>query len=458
VPASRPSANTKLAALMAAAGCTHAGLARRVNDLGGQQGQAPHYDKTAVSHWLSGTQPRPVARYLIAEAIGNKLGRHLTLSELGFEEPESPDCVGKALIFDQDAVLAAETLAELGKMDLDRRSLLKMVPFIGTALLAPQRDWLLALVESETLGPTTVDGDGPAETVRAMIRVFDEMDNRYGGGHARIPAIHYLSTELLPRLSLTYPENQMRQMFTAAAKLAATAGWMTYDVGGYGLGQRYMTQALRLCVEGRDHILAGQIFAGMSHLATNMGNPREGLALARAGIATAKRTGSQLGLMRIYAMRGRAHAALGEGRQAAQSITQAELALDKSRAPQSESEWVQYLDSAYLAAETACCFRDLKDYDNAERFAVTAVKGAGARGRRQVISLSVLATATLRRRNGDVHQAVITAKKALEQLERVSSERSAKALREFRRQLIPYHEEPVVRAFEAEACARLGAA
>lgn len=37
-----------------------------------------------------------------------------------------------------------------------------------------------------------------------------------------------------------------------------------------------MTQALRLCAEGRDRVLGGQILAGLSHLATNLGRPDEG--------------------------------------------------------------------------------------------------------------------------------------------------------------------------------------
>ncbi len=343
-------------------------------------------------------------------------------------------------------------------MDLDRRALLKMVPFIGAALLAPQRDWLLALVESDALKSPVLDAAGPAASARAMVRVFDEMDNRYGGGHARVSALNYLTDELLPLLRRPHRERELRDLFTTAAKLAAMAGWMTYDVGGYGLAQRYMTQALRLCAEGGDHVLAGQILAGLSHLATNVGNPEEGLALARAGIATTKRSGSPLGLMRIHAMQARAHAALGEAPQATTALSEAERALDASHGPAAESEWVQYLDSSYLAVEMACCFRDLEDHDNAERFAEIAAPDISAFGRRQTISLAVLATARLQRKEPDLNGAVATARRALRQLDRVSSERSVQALRDFRRKLAPYRRETTAREFEAEARVRLGAA
>lgn len=56
-----------------------------------------------------------------------------------------------------------------------------------------------------------------------------------------------------------------------------------------------MTQGLRLCAEGRDRVLGGQILAGLSHLATNLGRPDEGVALARAGIVTAQGAGQPSG-------------------------------------------------------------------------------------------------------------------------------------------------------------------
>lgn len=459
MPASLPVANTLLAAAIKTAGCTHAGLARRVNDLGDRRGEFLRYDKTAVSHWLSGTQPRPAVRYLIAEVIGQKLGRAVNLTELGFDEPESPDCMSKALIFDRHAGSAIETVTGLGAMDLDRRSLIKIVPFVGAALAPRQRDWLLSLLERDSEStPAGEERPGPVASARAMIRLFDEMDNRFGGGRARVSALDYLTGELIPLLRRPHQESEMRVLFTIAAKLAAMIGWMTYDVGGFGLSQRYMTQALRLCSEGGDNVLAGQILAGMSHLATNIGDPREGLALARAGIATAQRSGSPLGLMRLHVMHARAHALLGDAQATTTAITQAERALDASRGAGSESEWVPYLDGAYLAIEMACCFRDLEDFDNAERFATSAAIGASGLGRRHAISLSVLATARLQRRVRDLDGAVSTARQALHQLGSVSSQRSIQALTDFRRRVAPYRKEPTAQAFEAEARALLGAA
>src|SRR5919205_109999 len=68
--------NEKLGAVLALAGISNAGLARRVNDLGAQRGLTLRYDKTPVARWVSkGMAPQGAAPHLIAAAIGQKLGR-----------------------------------------------------------------------------------------------------------------------------------------------------------------------------------------------------------------------------------------------------------------------------------------------------------------------------------------------------------------------------------------------
>ena len=50
--------NRQLAALIAEAGFSHAGLARRVDQLGLEHGLDLRYDKTSVTRWLRGQRPR----------------------------------------------------------------------------------------------------------------------------------------------------------------------------------------------------------------------------------------------------------------------------------------------------------------------------------------------------------------------------------------------------------------
>ncbi|GAA3803016.1 hypothetical protein ACFS5L_40925 [Streptomyces phyllanthi] len=451
--------NKALAAALKEAGCSYASLALRVNELGRCQGTDTNYDKASVTRWLQGQQPRGTTPEVIAAVLGERLGRQLTPADLGFPPDRGRPVAGRALVYGENVAETLHTLAELGSTDISRRTLLGAVPFVPGALMNPQRAWLLWLVESQggTARLESVSGSGPVEQVRAMIGMFDEMDNHYGGGGVRTSIVQYLSAEVVPMLQQrgTAP-GQRRQLFASAARLSAMAGWSSYDAGEYGLAQRYMTQALRLCAEGRDQVLGGQILAGLSHLATSLGRPDEGAALARAGIATARDAGSPLGLMRLYAMSARAQAALGRPRETAEALRTAEKQLDASLGPEHESPWVRFLDHHYLQAESAVCFRDLGLAAQAEQTASESVRAHTDRRRRQAISRSVLATAHLQQNRLD--EAVATATEALDALSGVHSERSVQALRDFRGRLASRRDEPVVREFERRSRVVLGVA
>jgi hypothetical protein len=451
-------ANTAIAAVLLEAGCSHAALARKVNELSALQGEVSRYDKASVTRWLQGMTPRGRAPEFIAATLAGFLGRPVSPVDIGFAEQSQQPVAARALTYREDVSETLHTLAELGSTDISRRSLLGAVPYIATALLDPQRQWLLWLLEDEQAPRlAVVAGSGPVEQVQAMIEMFDEMDNRFGGGGVRASVVHYLSTELTPMLQLrNLPTHQRRILYTSAAKLAAMAGWCSYDSADYGLAERYMIQALRLCAEGGDRVLGGQILAGMSHLATSLGNPSEGVSLARAGIATAKSAGSPLGLMRLHAMAARGYAVLGDSRHATASLVEADTGLEVSRVPAEESPWVRFLDHHSLEAEAALVHRDLGEAAQAERLALASVEANGDRRRRQAISRSVLATAFLQQKRLD--EAVGTASNAVGLLAGVHSERSVQALRDFRARLAPYRGEAVVRDFERKARPILGTA
>jgi hypothetical protein len=450
--------NRVLWAALKEAGCSYASLALRVNELGRRQGTDSHYDKASVTRWLQGQQPRGGTPELIATVLSERLGRAVGPADLGFHSDPQRPVASRALVYGEDVAETLHTLAELGSTDISRRSLLGAVPFVAAALSNPQREWLLWLLEHrDTVSPTLPVSDGPVEQVHAMIAVFDQMDNHYGGGGVRTSIVHYLSTEVVPMLQQRgTPPRQRHRLYAAAARLAAMAGWSSYDAGEYGLAQRYMTQGLRLCAEGRDRVLGGQILAGLSHLATSLGRPDEGVALARAGIVTARGAGSPLGLMRLYAMSARGHAAQGRPDDASEALRLAERQLAASKGAEHESPWVRYLDHHYLQAESALCFRDLGFARQAERTASESLGSGADRRRRQAISRSVLATAHLQQDRLD--EAVGTATLALETLSAVHSERSVQALRDFRRRLEPRRGEPVVQEFERRSRGVLGAA
>lgn len=109
--------NEKLGTVLALAGISNAGLARRVNDLGAQRGLTLRYDKTSVARWVSkGMVPQGAAPHLIAAAIGSKLGRPVPLHEIGLADADPAPEVG--LAFPRDVRAAVKAATDLYRLDL----------------------------------------------------------------------------------------------------------------------------------------------------------------------------------------------------------------------------------------------------------------------------------------------------------------------------------------------------
>src|ERR1043165_1038112 len=112
--------NEKLGAVLALAGISNAGLARRVNDLGSQRGLTLRYDKTSVVRWVSkGMVPQGAAPHLIAAAIGQKLGRPVPLHEIGLADADPAPEGG--LAFPRDVGQAVRAAPELYRPHLAGR-------------------------------------------------------------------------------------------------------------------------------------------------------------------------------------------------------------------------------------------------------------------------------------------------------------------------------------------------
>lgn len=204
-----------LAALIDEAGCSNAALARRVNELSSGQSEITRYDKASITRWRQGRVPKGRTPQFIAEAIGGFLGRPVSPTDLGFPQQAPRPVTTRALTYGEDVGETLHALAELGSTDISRRSLLGAVPFVASALMDPQRKWLLWLLEEEQAPHlAAVAGGSPVDQVEAMIDMFDLMDNRFGGGNVQPSIIGYLSTQLVPMLQQrTLPSNQRRTLY-----------------------------------------------------------------------------------------------------------------------------------------------------------------------------------------------------------------------------------------------------
>ncbi|QES42233.1 transcriptional regulator [Streptomyces venezuelae] len=444
--------NERLQALIQEAGCSNAGLARRVNMCGAEHGLDLRYDKTSVARWLRGQQPRGRAPGIIAEALGRKLGRTVTIDEIGMANGKNL-ASGVGLQFSPTVLGAIEQVCELWRSDVGRRDFLSGSSVAASALVEPSRDWLISSPDPQvgrSAGPRV--GMADVAAVKAMTEALTRLDHQFGSGHVRPVVVHYLNSVVSGLLAGSYREAVGRELFAAVARLTELAGYMAVDTGQPGLAQRYYIQALRLAQAAGDRGYGGYVLAAsMSHLAAQLGNPREIAQLARAAQEGTRGRVTPRAEAMFYAAEARGHALLGDARATQVVAGRAVEAMDRASATEDSGDdptWIRHFDHAYLADEMAHCHRDLGQADAAARSAQESLDGhPETRARRRAIGLVLLATAQVQRR--EVEQACHTGLKAVELLGTLRSNRGAEYLEDFQDRLHPYREEPVVREFGA---------
>ncbi|WP_282694870.1 transcriptional regulator [Streptomyces sp. CC208A] len=442
--------NERLQALIQEAACSHAGLARRVNMVGAERGLDLRYDKTSVARWLRGQQPRGRAPGIIAEAIGRKLGRTVTIDEVGMANGRNL-AAGVGLQFAPTVPDAIEQVCELYRSDVGRREFLTGSAVAASALVEPSRDWLIGGVDAQVARTTGARvGRSDVVAVRETTAALVELDRRFGGGHIRPVVVHYLDSVVSGMLSGSYRESVGRELFGAAARLTELAGYMAVDTGEPGLAQRYYIQALRLAQAAGDRGYGGYVLAAsMSHLAAELGNPREIAQLARAAQEGTRGGVPPRAEAMFLAAEARGHALLGDVGAFESAAGRAVRALEAAD-PESGDDpaWIAHFDGAYLADELAHCYRDLGWAEAAAQAAEEALAGhPEGRARRRGIGLALLAAAQVQQR--EIEEACRTGTRALELLGTLRSSRGAEYLEDLRDRLEPFAGEAVVREFEA---------
>ncbi|MFF2187774.1 sporulation protein [Streptomyces sp. NPDC058155] len=489
--------NEKLGTVLALAGISNAGLARRVNDLGSQRGLTLRYDKTSVARWVSkGMIPQGAAPHLIAAAIGSKLGRPVPLHEIGLADADPAPEVG--LAFPRDVGEAVRSATDLYRLDLAGRragsggiwqSLAGS--FAVSAYATPASRWLISPADSSVArdaamaeaarrahaahggpglppppgsvltpaaaGPAGAPGAdaggelsplrvGHSDVAKLREAAADarRWDSKYGGGDWRSSMVpECLRVDAAPLLLAAYSDEVGRGLFGATAELTRLAGWMAFDTGQQEAAQRYYIQALRLARAAADVPLGGYVLASMSLQATYRGFADEGVDLAQAalernrGLATAR----TMSFFRL--VEARAHAKAGDAAAAGAALKAAEGWLERSRAGDADPSWLGFYSYDRFAADAAECYRDLKAPRQMRRFTEQALSRpteefARSHGLRLVVS----AVAELE--SGNLDAACAAGTRAVEVAGRISSARTTEYVRDLLHRLEPYGDEPRV--------------
>jgi hypothetical protein len=208
--------------------------------------------------------------------------------DIGLEYPGTPE-------------QAAGNVSVLWQADLTDQRVLERGLITPAAWNEASLRWLVA--------PTVISGRGgeapsgvrvgiaDVARFRDTVEMFRQLDDRFGGGHARGALIQYLQADAVRLLRGRYHGDVGSALLSAVAEAVQLAAWMTHDSTPESpQAQRYFIQALGLAQAGGDRLLGAAILDSMSHQATYTGRFREAAGLAQAartgttGIATATLT------------------------------------------------------------------------------------------------------------------------------------------------------------------------
>lgn len=193
----------------------------------------------------------------------------------------------------------------------------------------------------------------------AAMNAFRAADRQVGGAHLYATVVHYLQSQVAPRLFGATADDDGPLTFCAAAALTDMAGWMAHDADRNMLAQHHFQHALALAGIGEDSQLRAHILAGMSHLALHVGHPDQAMELAGIGTAKLREGPANPELAaRLMALEARAHAARRESAACARLLLQAEQTLD-TVLPAERSTWISRFDEGSLAGEAARSLRQL---------------------------------------------------------------------------------------------------
>ncbi|MFF5337889.1 sporulation protein [Streptomyces sp. NPDC013181] len=496
--------NEKLGTVLALAGISNAGLARRVNDLGAQRGLTLRYDKTSVARWVSkGMVPQGAAPHLIAAAIGAKLGRPVPLHEIGLADADPAPEVGLAFPRNVDAAVRSAT--ELYRLDLAGRraggggiwqSLAGS--FSVSAYATPASRWLISPADASVARtPATVGGQSPGaqgapgahdapgapatpgtpappapgnsllipaqpgpesgadasslrvghsdvSKLREAAQDARRWDSKYGGGDWRSSMVpECLRVDAAPLLLGSYSDEVGRALFGAAAELTRLAGWMAFDTGQQEAAQRYYIQALRLARAAADVPLGGYVLASMSLQATYRGFADEGVDLAQAAVERNRGLATARTMSFFRLVEARAHAKANDAPAAGAALKASESWLERSREGDADPAWLGFYSYDRFAADAAECHLDLKAPRQVRRFTEQALSRPTEEFvRSHGLRLVVSAVAELE--SGNLDAACAAGTRAVEVAGRISSARTTEYVRDLLHRLEPYGDEPRV--------------
>ncbi|MCX4654919.1 tetratricopeptide repeat protein [Streptomyces microflavus] len=436
--------NTRLRDVINAADCTYEALARDVRRIAAENGEILQTNKSAISHWVSGTRAPSgrVGQYL-AEALSRRAGRTITQTEIGLQAGDGDASA------ESDPVLAA---TDLGRADIERRRFLAIAAFTTAGVAMPlgydheaTTRMLRARTGTSLVGAEDVD----------VVRQITAADERLGGGHGLTTVTAYLADTAAPMLRGRFPNEALRRAaFGAVAELAYLAGWKHHDLGQEGAAQRYYQVGYKLACEADPHGHAAWMMRALAHQALSLKQPHHCVDLVKGALTRGLGHVDGQTEALLHITHARAYAAVGENPLAARALLAAEDALLREDGPQPSFSRVSGPAAGTVASHTARTLTDLADHIGTEQQHRDALTRWDSEKYKRVHALTHADLGDSLAAQARADEAVAAWTQALVLMEGMTSDRTRKAITSIRSTLAVYQRRRVPGAADLARRAR----
>ncbi|MFD4924177.1 sporulation protein [Streptomyces goshikiensis] len=437
--------NEALAGLIRRAGASHKSLAVQVNQIGAAAGVPLRYEHTSVARWVNlGMIPRGRVPEFLAAALGERLGRPVSVDEIGMYSRSggNPDM---GLDFARDPVDAIRVAATYWRtVDRTRRQLMSN-GFAIAAFATPVTRWLTRPADA------SIGHEGGRQVSRGDLvelwKAADEArqwDSRCGGGNWKASSVvECLRLRAAPLLTGTYTESVGRELFAATSELSRVVAWSAVDSGRHDQAQRHFVQALSLARAAGDVEGGCYVLATMALQAFLRGHPGQAADMAEGAYERGLGHAAPRVLAFAKLAEARAHGRIGNARAAQAALGRTQELLDSIRPGSHDPDHLAYMTHARLATDATEVHRDLIDPKGAFKWAELAEPMPADRFTRATgIRMAVLTASHLQAR--ELEAGLAAAGTSLDILRNVHSPRAHNYLHEVLRAMAEWKNHPEV--------------
>ncbi|MFF3896405.1 sporulation protein [Streptomyces sp. NPDC001812] len=463
--AARPE-NVRLEGLIGESGVSRKGFAHRLNQLCAERGIQSDYTHTSVANWCRrGMRPRQPVPDLIRVVLAERLGRPVSLADIGMEGcggsgrtgGEDP---GAGLRFPREQ---REALSEMSTYwsTLNRRNFLAATPFAASAFSEPVTRWLVSpaepgaserlVAESVVTKPVLVPGDRlpvgrtHIEELREVAESARRWDSRFGGAAMKSRSLTaYLDERVAPLLRGRYSAAIGCELFSVTAEMARLAGWTAFDAGEHQAAQRHYIQALRLARAGGNEDLGAYILTTMAMQALMRGFASQAIDMAQGAYERVPGADPRVrGFAKL--IEARAHARAGDAHAASGCLALSERLQERAgdaAGGGSELAWIDFFTRQRVVSDAVELFRDLGNPRAVFAWQAQGSMPGDAYARSRGIRLSMLASAYAQ--HGDLDQSLRLGRESLGLFTRLQSVRGVDYLGLYAKSLRRWQREPTV--------------